>query len=47
MQKKLKKVRLELNGKITLKEINLKVRAFNPFPGAWTKIREIIKESKF
>ena len=21
------------------KEINLKIRAFNPFPGAWTKIR--------
>jgi methionyl-tRNA formyltransferase len=37
--KKVKKSETRIRWEENAKEINLKVRAFNPFPGAWTKIR--------
>ena len=37
--KKIKKSETRIKWEENAKEINLKIRAFNPFPGAWTKIR--------
>ena len=37
--KKIKKSETRIKWEESAEEINLKVRAFNPFPGAWTKIR--------
>ena len=37
--KKIKKSESRIKWADTAEKINLKVRAFNPFPGAWTKIR--------
>ena len=37
--KKIKKGEAKIKWEDNAEEINLKVRAFNPFPGAWTKIR--------
>ena len=36
--KKIKKSETRIKWEDNAEEINLKVRAFNPFPGAWTKI---------
>ena len=55
--KKIQKSETRIRWEDTAEEINLKVRAFNPFPGAWTKIRggdkrikilksEIVKKKK-
>ena len=37
--KKIKKSESRIQWEDSAEKINLKIRAFNPFPGAWTKIR--------
>ena len=45
--KKIKKSESRIKWEDNAEKINLKVRAFNPFPGAWTRFVEIIKELRF